>query len=71
MVEPFFTTKGPEKGTGLGLSQVYGFAYRSGGTMQIHSEVGSGTTITIYLPRSHAADRRGIARRRRDLPRRG
>ncbi len=55
VVEPFFTTKGPEKGTGLGLSQVYGFARRSGGTMQIHSEVGRGTTITIYLPRSQAA----------------
>jgi PAS domain S-box-containing protein len=55
VVEPFFTTKGPDKGTGLGLSQVYGFAYRSGGTMKIHSEVGRGTTITIYLPRSHAA----------------
>jgi PAS domain S-box-containing protein len=55
VVEPFFTTKGPDKGTGLGLSQVYGFAYRSGGTMQIRSEVGRGTTITIYLPRSHAA----------------
>jgi PAS domain S-box-containing protein len=54
VVEPFFTTKGPEKGTGLGLSQVYGFAYRSGGATQIHSEVGSGTTVTIYLPRSHA-----------------
>ncbi len=55
VVEPFFTTKGPEKGTGLGLSQVYGFAHRSGGTMQIHSEIGRGTRITIYLPRSHAA----------------
>jgi PAS domain S-box-containing protein len=54
VVEPFFTTKGPEKGTGLGLSQVYGFAYRSGGATQIHSEVGRGTTVTIYLPRSHA-----------------
>jgi PAS domain S-box-containing protein len=55
VVEPFFTTKDPDKGTGLGLSQVYGFAHRSGGTVQIASEVGRGTTITIYLPRSHAA----------------
>jgi PAS domain S-box-containing protein len=55
VVEPFFTTKGPDKGTGLGLSQVYGFARRSGGTVAIDSELGSGTTVTVYLPRSHAA----------------
>ena len=54
VVEPFFTTKGPDKGTGLGLSQVYGLAHRSGGTVQIDSEVGRGTKVTIYLPRSHA-----------------
>ena len=51
--EPFFTTKAAEKGTGLGLSQVYGFARRSGGTVAIASEVGRGTTVTLYLPRSH------------------
>jgi PAS domain S-box-containing protein len=55
VVEPFFTTKGPDKGTGLGLSQVYGFARRSAGTVTIDSEVGRGTKVTMYLPRSHAA----------------
>jgi PAS domain S-box-containing protein len=55
VVEPFFTTKGPDKGTGLGLSQVYGFARRSDGTVTINSEMGRGTKVTIYLPRSHAA----------------
>ena len=55
VVEPFFTTKGPDKGTGLGLSQVYGFARRSDGTVSIDSEVGRGTKVTVYLPRSHAA----------------
>jgi PAS domain S-box-containing protein len=55
VVEPFFTTKGPDKGTGLGLSQVYGFARRSGGTVAIESEPGRGTKVTVYLPRSHAA----------------
>ena len=51
--DPFFTTKEVEKGTGLGLSQVYGFAHRSGGTVVIDSELQRGTTVTVYLPRSH------------------
>jgi PAS domain S-box-containing protein len=53
--EPFFTTKAVGKGTGLGLSQVYGFAHQTGGTVTLDSKVGHGTTVTIYLPRSHAA----------------
>ncbi|WP_320310046.1 PAS domain S-box protein [Mesorhizobium australafricanum] len=52
--EPFFTTKGPEKGTGLGLAQVYGFAQQAGGAVMIDSQLGEGTTVTIYLPRAHA-----------------
>src|SRR5206468_5698340 len=51
--EPFFTTKQLDKGTGLGLSQVYGLTRQSGGTVTITSEVGNGTSVTIYLPRSH------------------
>ncbi len=50
--EPFFTTKAAGKGTGLGLSQVYGFAHQSGGGVTIESEVGRGTAVTLYLPRS-------------------
>ncbi|HKS89313.1 MAG TPA: ATP-binding protein, partial [Stellaceae bacterium] len=54
VVEPFFTTKGPDKGTGLGLSQVYGFSKQSGGTMTIASRPGEGTAVTLYLPRGAA-----------------
>jgi len=50
-IEPFFTTKAVGKGTGLGLSQVYGFAQQLGGTVQIRSAPGEGTTVAIWLPR--------------------
>ena len=53
--EPFFTTKPVGKGTGLGLSQIFGFAHQSGGEVGIESEVGQGTIVSIYLPRTEAA----------------
>jgi two-component system, NtrC family, sensor kinase len=48
ILDPFFTTK--EKGTGLGLSVVYGIIERHGGRLDIRSEVGKGTTVSVRLP---------------------
>lgn len=60
--EPFFTTKSAGKGTGLGLSQVYGFGRASGGDVRVESELGRGTTISLFLPR--AAPGRAVAPRK-------
>jgi signal transduction histidine kinase/CheY-like chemotaxis protein len=54
--EPFFTTKPVGKGTGLGLSQIFGFAHESGGEVGIESQIGKGTTVSVYLPRTIAAE---------------
>jgi PAS domain S-box-containing protein len=67
--DPFFTTKGVGKGTGLGLSMVHGFIIQSRGHIEIQSEVGRGTSITIHLPRAGDLADEGNKPVAADLPR--
>lgn len=54
--DPFFTTKPLGEGTGLGLSMIYGFARQSGGGVRIASQLGAGTTISLFFPRVSHVD---------------
>jgi PAS domain S-box-containing protein len=54
--EPFFSTKPASHGTGLGLSMVHGFVHQSGGTIEIESSPGRGTTVRLFLPRVQTAE---------------
>ena len=67
--DPFFTTKPLGQGTGLGLSMIYGFAKQSEGHARIHSEVGRGTSVKLYLPRRQGAEEEAPARQPEQIER--
>lgn len=66
--EPFFTTKSTGEGSGLGLSMVYGFSHQSEGLLELHSEVGKGTTIDLYLPLAKGLIPASKVQLEKDLP---
>jgi signal transduction histidine kinase len=57
--EPFFTTKPAGQGTGLGLAQVYGLITKNGGELDVRSELGVGSTFTIFLPEAGSSSAPG------------
>ncbi len=63
--EPYFTTKGPGEGTGLGLAVIHGIVQGCRGFVQVESEVGRGTTFSVFLPVTMEAGSQPVARRQK------
>jgi CheY-like chemotaxis protein len=62
--EPFFTTKSAQKGTGMGLSAAWGTIKNHGGTIDVYSEPGLGTTMRVYLPYTASLESAGPQKER-------
>jgi PAS domain S-box-containing protein len=67
-IEPFFSTKGVGKGTGLGLSMIHGLTAQLGGTLELASAVGVGTTVEMWLPVATSAPHSEPAREAETIP---
>jgi two-component system, cell cycle sensor histidine kinase and response regulator CckA len=71
LFEPFFTTKDVGKGTGLGLSTVHGIVTRNFGSVDVASDVGRGTRLTVYFPRAERVEAPVVAPAETSRPRTG